>query len=588
MVKIARWDVKSKLARSHPKTCDIVKILLKNRGITNAAKVKEFFHPRLESIFSLTLIKKSQLDLTVKRITAAIAKNEQIIVYGDYDVDGICGSAILWETIKQLGAKVMPYIPHRVDEGYGLSIRGIDNLLTAYPATRLIITVDNGVTANEAIAYASKQKIDVIVCDHHQLPAQKLTAQALVWTDQLCGAGVAWMLANSLQQAARGKRAVSPDQSRLNQDQIGVKSGLADSHLDLVALATVADLMPLVGANRILLKFGLEALKKTSRPGLQALFAQTGINQNNITAFDIGHIIAPRLNASGRLESAMDALRLICTTDSARAQMLARALSDLNTARRNLTLQAYNHARIMAASQNGSRFLLLAHESWQEGIIGLVASRVVEEFYLPTVVIARGETISKGSARSVSGFNIIEALRIHQDLFIDIGGHPMAAGFTIKTEKIAILAKRLNDYSRKVLTVERLTKTLAVDCQIPATLINEELAQGLVGFEPFGIGNPEPIFLTRDLVIENARTVGSESQHLKLVVSPDQSRLNQDQIGVSDQLSGIRWEAIGFGMGHRINEIKVGGEIDVVYSLAVNFWNNQERLQLKLKDVKVS
>lgn len=554
MVKTARWDVKSKLARSHPKTQDIVKILLKNRGLTNTAKVKEFFHPRLESIFSLTLLNASQLKLAVKRITAAIAKNEQIIIYGDYDVDGICGSAILWETIKQLGAKVMPYIPHRVDEGYGLSILGIDNLLNLYPDTRLIITVDNGVTAHEAIAYASKQKIDVIISDHHQLPAKKPKSYALVWTDKLCGAGVAWLLANRLQATVHGKK--------------------EDRHLELVALATVADLMPLSGTNRILLKFGLEALEKTTRPGLQALFSQTRINQEDITAFDIGHIIAPRLNASGRLESAMDALRLICTTDPARAQILARALSDLNTERRGLTIEAYNHARALA-SQNGSRFLLLAHELWQQGIIGLVASRVVEEFYLPTVVIARGEKISKGSARSIAGFNIIEALRTHQDLFIDIGGHPMAAGFTIETKKISLLAKRLDDYAKKTLTDEHLTRTLLIDCQIPVHLIDWELAQKLDDFEPFGVGNPEPVFLTKKLVIEDAKTVGADSKHLKLVVSPD-------------QVSGIRLVAIGFGMGHRTAEIKVGGKIDAVYSLAVNFWNNQKLLQLKLKDFRVS
>ncbi|MCL5434930.1 MAG: single-stranded-DNA-specific exonuclease RecJ [Patescibacteria group bacterium] len=553
-----KWETLAKIKnqKSKIKNDEIIKILLKNRGIKSKKEVEDFLNPTLSAVTSESVgINKSQLKKSVDRIKKAIANKEQIVVYGDYDVDGICGSAILWETLNDLGAKVTPYIPHRIDEGYGLSERGIKNLKLKIQNVKLIITVDNGIVANKAIEFAKKQNIDVIITDHH-VPSKILPkAYSIVHTTMLCGAGVAYLLAKEFK--------IKNLKFKIEQDD----------HLALVALATVSDLVPLLGANRTLLKYGLLELHKTKRPGLLELFKEAQINPQTIGVYEIGHIVAPRLNAMGRLESAMDSLRLVCTTNRQRALTLAHKLGSTNTERRNVTEEAVADAKakVKALQFEKEKLLFIADESYEQGVIGLVAGRLVEEFYIPSIVVSKGKTYSKASARSVSGFNIIEFIRSQTELLADVGGHPMAAGFTVETVKLALLEKNLKKRAKALLDEEKLKRTLKIDLELPASSLTQVLYDAIQKLQPFGMKNPEPTFLTKNLVIEDVRLVGNGGKHLK--------------IQFKSQNSKIKIEGIAFGMGEQ-NGFKIGDRVDVVYNFLENEWNGNKKLELKIKDIR--
>ena len=541
------------------------KVLLANRGLKTKKEIDEFLNPKLENITTKNVgIDSKQLQKAIERIRKAIKKKEEVIVFGDYDVDGICGSAILWETLTEAGAKALPYIPHRLDEGYGLSKIGIDNLLLKNPRIKIIITVDNGIVAGKAVEYANKKGIDIIITDHH-VPSKNLPkAYAIVHTTKLCGAGVAYLLSQNIK------------------NQISKIKNIEDDHLELVALATVADLVPLTGANRTLVKFGIEALRKTKRPGLLALIEETEIERELIDIYEIGHVIAPRLNAMGRLEYAMDSLRLLCTKDLKRAEALAKKLISTNKRRQELTIEALEHARMKIQNSIHSagsgqevktqNLIFIAHESYQQGVIGLVAGRLVEEFYRPSIVLSIGEKYSKASARSISGFNIIEFIRGASDLLVDAGGHPMAAGFTVETSKIAVLEKKFEELAVKLLNTEKLERTITIDVEIYLKNITNNFYNNLQELSPFGIGNPKPTFLSKNITIEDMRLVGADGKHLKLRIS---------QPSLPDQ-----FDAIGFNMGEMSEKIRTGDTIDIVYTIEQNEWNGNNRLQLKIKDLR--
>ncbi|MDP3726908.1 MAG: DHHA1 domain-containing protein, partial [bacterium] len=351
-----------------------------------------------------------------------------------------------------------------------------------------------------------------------------------------------------------------------------------ESHLELVALATVADLVPLTGPNRTLLKFGLEKLRTTKRVGLLELFAEAGIEQPLIDTYTIGHIIAPRLNAMGRLEYAMESLRLLCTKDKDRAARLAHKLGTTNRERQRVTEETVLHAKSKVKSQKSKvgNLLFIAHESYQQGVIGLVAGKLVEEFYKPSIVVSIGEKYSKASARSVAGFNIIEFIREASEFLVDAGGHPMAAGFTVETEKLAVLQKTLEERAAKLLNRELLMRTLRIDCELPLSIISEELYDALQKLAPFGMRNPEPTFMAKNVLIVDLRTVGNDGRHLKL-------KLNQE--------SGIRnygFDAIAFGMGEKASEFHIADKVDIVYTIDENEWNGSKKIQLRIKDIKCS
>jgi single-stranded-DNA-specific exonuclease len=570
-----KWKILGKLKKNKAKIKieEIVKILLENRRIKTKREIEEFLSPKLEMVTIKSVgIDSKQLKKAIARIKLAIKNKEQIVVFGDYDVDGITGTAILWETLNSLDAKVMPYIPHRIDEGYGLSIKGIENVKNLYKNLGLIITVDNGIVASRAVDFANEQKVDVIVTDHHVLSKKSPKALAIVHTTKLCGAGVAWMLSrvilNSFQDLKKKEMLSSSKRTFLSGGGAVQHDNLGNNHLALVALATVADLVPLKGANRTLLKFGLEKLRETKRPGLLELLKEAGLEKQSLGVYEIGHMIAPRLNAMGRLEYAMDSLRLICTNDQKRAYKLAHLLGETNKERQDLTTQMVLHAVEKVKSQKSKlkSLLFVSHESYEQGVIGLVAGKMVEEFYRPAIVVSIGEKFSKASARSISGFNMIEFIREHSSFLVDAGGHPMAAGFTFETKKLQLLQKALEDKAELLLNNKLLTRSLKIDLEIPLSLIDTELYKSLQQLSPFGMGNPEPTFLSKNVEVEDVRKIGMEGKHLKV------------------RLKNI--DGIAFGLGEMFSKIKIYDKINIAYTIDENEWNGEKRLQLKIKDIK--
>ena len=509
--------------------------LIKNRKISN---LEDFLSPNLNSFLNLNF---GEIDKAVSRIKKAIENREKIVVYSDYDADGICGTAILWETLHRLKANVLPYIPDRVSEGYGLNNEAIKKLKD--DGVGLIITVDHGVAAFEEIEYAKSLGVDVIITDHHVLPEKLPVPFAFIHTTELAGAGVAFRFAIEI--------------GRI----YGIESEVMNK-IELAALATIADLVPLIGYNRAIVKVGLEKINHTQRVGLLALFEQAGIIKGKIGVYEIGHLIAPRINASGRLENAISSLRLLCTNNPKQARVIARELSITNTKRQDLTQNAVEQARNMVDS---NRILVLAHSEWHEGIIGLVASRVVEEFKRPAIAISKGQIFSKGSARSIAGFNIVEAIRSCEDLLIKAGGHPMAAGFTIETKNIQKFIEKINIYIEKITNGKEILPQLLIDCHLYPQNVNFDHFNTVQKFSPFGIGNNEPVFIAKKASVEEVRTVGNTNRHLKLKVS------------------GM--EAIGFNLGGFVSQIRPRMQIDLAYCISLNEWNGSTNLQMKIKDL---
>lgn len=546
-----KWKIIGKNGGSEDiDTKRIIALLLQNRGLETKKEIEQFLHP--SDPFLLTAkdvgVDPVQLKKGIARLKKAVKAKESIIVYADYDADGITAGTIMWETLYTLGASVMPYIPHRVEEGYGLSIKGIDAVIEQYHPT-LIVTVDHGITAAKQIEYAKSKGIDVIVTDHHVKP-DALPKTTIIHTTNLCGAGVSWF--------------VSKELTKKNNPEL----------LALAAIGTIADLVPLLGANRMVVKYGLQAMNHTSRVGLNALLSEAGLEKGNLTTFDISHVLAPRLNAMGRLVHAMDALRLLCTHQEDKAMLLARKLGLTNKERQQLTIDTSLHAKNIVADSikngNKKKLLFVYHDSYNQGVIGLVAGKLVEEYYLPSIVLFKGEVFSKASARSIPGFNIVEAIRSCSDLLVDVGGHPMAAGFTVETKNLEELQRRLEELAEEELTDDILKRMLRIDAEIPLSSANEELWSAYADFAPFGFGNPEPVFVTSGVEVENARLVGNNGKHLKLTVSDSQ----------------ISIDCIAFGMGGWYPKLRPELPVDIAYSLDMNVWKGTRRLQLKIKDIR--
>lgn len=537
---------------------ELIELLLTNRDIISEKERETFLHPRLDDVTIENVgINAQAVEKACKRLRKAKEKGEMVIVYGDYDVDGITGSAILWETLNEIGIKARPYIPHRIDEGYGLSEKGIDNLLRQYPDVSLIITVDNGIVANAAVMKATEKGIETVITDHHVADEENRVlpkAYAIVHTTKLCGAGIAWLLS---QEFRKYFDVFDPEKE--------------DIHLELATLGTVADLVPLTGANRAIVYHGLEKLCLTSRSGLRALYDQAALPANDISVYHIGHVIGPRLNATGRLESAMDSLRLLCTKDKNRAIELAQKLGVINLERQKIMADAASHAMMTVRQwEELKKILIIDHESYPEGVIGLVAGKLVEEFYRPAIVISRGEKTSKGSVRSVKGFNIIKFLRSNSELFVNLGGHPMAAGFTIETARIEEFRTILEELANQQIDDLMLQRSLSIDAPLSLNAISPNLYAAIQRLSPFGMGNPEPTFVSSHVLVREKRIIGKDKKHLRLVVQQDDD--------------GKIFEAVAFGMADRAGEFDVDDYIDIVYTIDENTWQGQMKLQLKIKD----
>ena len=429
--------------------------LLIKRGVTNFYEAKDYFRPSIDSIHDPFLM--DGMEKATRRVIEAVTSNQKICVYGDYDVDGTCSAAIMYMFLKELDANVEVYIPNRITEGYGISLTSVDILKER--GTDLMISVDCGITAVNEVAYANTLGIETIICDHHQpkdvLPSAFAILDPLKPNDEypfnyLSGAGIAFKLA----------RAIA--------DKIGRKELVLD-YLDLVALAAAADIVPLVDENRILVKEGIEKINFNPRPGIQALMKRARMTPGNLSAGQIVFTVAPRINAVGRMGDAYRAVELFVTKDYAEAERLAGVLEGENFERRKVDEVTFSHATELAREDienNESLGLVLHDDNWHPGVIGIVASRLVEKFYRPTIMLTTIDGVAKGSARSIIGFNIYEALQQCKDLLVQFGGHKAAAGLEIKIDKIDEFRKRFNEILRETLTAQDVKPEVIIDQKI--------------------------------------------------------------------------------------------------------------------------
>jgi len=511
--------------------------LLKNRGLNTKKEVDEYINPKKyqDLDWKDIGIKKSEVKKVVTRIENAKLKKEKVVIFGDYDCDGVCATAILWETLYKYGLNVMPYIPDRFSEGYGLKPESFENEKFKNLNPKLIICVDNGIVAYDAIKKAKELGIDVVVIDHHRKEKKKLQTSYVLHSTSVCGAVLAWFVSK----------------------EFSKKINLSN-FLELACIGTVADQMPLLGVNRSIVKYGLLALNSTKRIGLKETIKVAGIKQIGI--YEIGFLIAPRINAAGRLNHAIDALRLICTTDTKKAEKLAYDLNKTNFERQKVVEEVLG----LVLKENQSENVVVVTGKYHEGVIGLASGRITEKIYKPSIIISSGEKISKASARSIEGFNIIEAIK-ETELILEGGGHPMAAGFSIETSKIEKFRQKINEISQAKLTEEILERKLKIDLEIDFDFIDNELVKFLKQLEPFGQGNYPPIFKTENVEITETKTVGSDGKHLKLKLKQNSKIL----------------DAIWFNS----QSITTNSQCTIAYTIEENIWNNKSTIQLKIKDL---
>lgn len=534
--------------------------LLVQRGYGDAEAARRFLRPRLDQLHDGSAM--MSLAVAVDRLVRAIRGGELVMIHGDYDVDGICSTALLVRAIRGLGGNVLPFIPNRMTDGYDLGSAGVKRAIEI--GARVVVTCDCGTSALEPVAALNAAGIDVVISDHHLARGEMPNALALLnprrpdcdYPDkELAAVGVAFKLALALARA------------------LGVGDAFIWKMLDLVALATVADVAALRGENRILVRYGMRMISETQNVGLRALLRASGMDGRPLTAGRIAFTLAPRLNAAGRLGHALRGVELLLTESTQEANTIARELEELNQRRQSLDRAALDDARAMAEPmvKDGAIGLVLAKEGWHPGVVGIVASRIVEEFSRPAVLIAMDGETGKGSGRSVTGFDLHSALGECADLLLRFGGHRAAAGVTVAASQLGAFTRRFDAVARARLTIEELVPELRVDAEI-------ELDQEMLGlevmlrhFEPFGVGNPSPVFAARNVTAAAAaRVVGKDGLKVTIVGS-----------------TGTQLEAIGWGMAPLASSISAGSVLDVAFRLERDEYNGVSRLQARLADVVV-
>jgi len=490
----------------------------------------------------------------VARIYRALLSGENITIYGDFDADGITATAIMVKGLSILNGNATPYLPHRLTEGHGLRTPALEKLHRQ--GTGLIITVDCGVTGFSEVKKAQRAGLDIVITDHHTPPDEIPPAVAVVnprLSDSnypfpdLAGVGVAFKLLQALFQS------------------IGKEEQL-DELLDLVAVGTVADMMPLLEENRYLVKQGLQLINTSPRLGLKEMLAQAGLSTDGVTSENISWVIAPRLNTASRLEHALPSYELLMTDSPDRAQMLATWLEKKNTERQRMTARATEKAREQVIAEGISPLLMVGSADYPAGIAGLVASRLADEFYRPSVVVRVGSRTSSASCRSVPEFNIIQALNQCGDLFSQFGGHAQAAGFIIPTGKLPQLQQRLSEMATAQLADVDLRPRVDIDAEVALPDLAGDTFRLIQQLAPFGQANPAPIFLSRRVDVVDRRTMGNDNGHIRLT------------LGQGD----TRWDAVGFGMGDSLADM--ASSLDIVYNLELDRWGGEERLRLNLLD----
>ncbi len=540
---------------------EIIDILLKNRQIKD---IKEFLNPPAPLNIHLTDFGfKREWEKTFKLLQKIKKNDEMVVVYTDYDADGITGGAILWETLYLLGFKVMPYVPHRKKEGYGFSIKGIDAVKKEFNPS-LIISVDHGITAAEKIKYAKSLGIDVIVTDHHLKPERLPEAAAAIFhVPALSGSGVAYFFAKEIY--------TYTTYAVVGHNREILKNNFSSDYLALASIGTIADLVPLIGPSRSLVKYGLEAFTGCKRVGLKHIIKEAGIDGRKITPYEVGFIIAPRINAVGRLEHAIDALRLLCTNNDITARKLASQVGVTNKQRQDLVVKSVEEARLEVEKKFGKKLpkiIILENKNWHEGVIGLIASRIAEEFFRPTIILTESDGFLKGSARSIPSFHITDFLRDNKKYLIDVGGHKGAAGFTMEKEKYKDFCTIVQKSSNKLIKDKDLEKTLQADLKLPITKATLKLAIAMEKLQPFGIGNPQPVFLSRVEILD-AKLFGRKNEHVKIYTKdPD--------------INSYPLELVSFYNADLFMKLAPGQIIDVVYNLQIDRWGGSEKVRGKI------
>jgi single-stranded-DNA-specific exonuclease len=552
-----RWNllppVPAEYTASNPDLPPLISKLLYNRGITEPSQVDLFLNP--DKRLSADPYLMPDIHPAIARIYQALLAAENIAIYGDFDVDGITGTALLIEGLGALGANVTPYIPHRLKEGHGLNNSALDKL--QQQGISLVITVDCGITGASQVMKANKKGLDIIITDHHT-PLDELPPAIAVIDpkrddssypfSELSGVGVAFKFLQALYRSMG-------------------KEGQLDRFLDLVALGTVADMMPMLRENRYLVKQGLGLLKESPRLGIKEIAESARLDIGNLCTEDISWVLAPRLNAAGRLENAMASYRLLITDQPQEAQELAFLLEEKNTERQRLTSIALAKARQQILSKGISPLLIVGDINYQGGILGLIAGKLSSEFYRPSIAIKFGDRFSSGSCRSIPEFNIIRAISKCSSLLTHFGGHSQAAGFTLLTENLTCFKQQLCQLAASELAGIDLRPRLDIDTEVPLDEISSDTFQTIQLMAPFGKGNPIPTFLSRCVNVADCCTMGNNGDHLRL-------KLRQ---------CNTTWDAVAFGLGCRMPEIK--SSIDIVYNLELNKWRGDEKLRLNILDL---
>jgi single-stranded-DNA-specific exonuclease len=570
MTHSTRWQIAPPLtpqaAESLAAFSPILSQILFNRGYASDAAARAYLQGKLT--FDTSPWQMTGIQPAVERIRYALDHAEPIAIYGDYDVDGVTATALLVQTLRALGADVRGYIPNRFDEGYGLNPEALDSLKEQ--GVKLVITVDCGIRSPDEAAHARAIGLDLIISDHHHPAVGELPpALAVINPKQpgdtypdkdLAGVGVAYKIAQALMEAS--------DEIRVTSDSLLIS---LDSLLDLVALGTVADLAPLTGENRVLVRKGLQVIRATQRQGLFSLANVAELSLPRTTATHIGFVLGPRLNAAGRLDSALAAFELLTTTDVLRAGELAQQLDVQNRERQALTRTIQEQAEKIALAEDPDALLLFAVDpDFNPGVVGLAASRLVDLYYRPAIVGQNGEEFTRCSCRSIPEFHITDALDQCADLLVRHGGHKAAAGFTVRTEKLPALFARLKQIASDQLGRQELRRTLNADIEVQLSELKPELSKHLDYLQPTGYGNPEAVFVSRKVRVSSKRTVGLDGKHLKMTITD----------------GNITFDAIGFRLGHLLSELPV--HVDVLYTFEVNEYNGRSTYQLNLKDVKPS
>ncbi len=541
----------------------VISTILFNRGIKDGEKAKIFLQKPLSGIhnpFDLP-----DMEAAAERISAAIDKNEKIVVYGDYDVDGITSSVLMYSFLKSEGADVEYYIPDRVSEGYGINIMAINRI--AKSGAKLMITVDCGVTAVGEVEFARTQNLDVIITDHHTCKEELPRAVAVVNPkredstypfDALAGVGVAF----------KTVLAVGMKRGRSTKD-------VFMQYAELAAVGTIADIVSVTDENRIIIEYGIEVMKSGGNLGLHALLEVSGALSRPIDPNTVAFNVAPRLNAAGRIGSAETAVELLLCEDREKAMKIAAELDSTNKNRQDTEKRIFEEAmdKVMKdAAFDKKQVIVLSGEGWHHGVIGIVAARICERFYKPCILVSYENGVGKGSGRSIPGFNLFEALSATEEHLTNFGGHAQAAGLGINTDSIDAFTAAINKYAASVLTSESMIPKVDIDCRVKTETISLSFAKALRHLEPFGQDNEKPVFSLLGAKIDFMDVVGADKKHLRMKLSSQ----------------GIQIAAIGFSMSEYAAFFKAGDVVDVAFSVDINLYQGIETVQLVLKDIKKS